>query len=295
MVGAKQSPSLLWHYTTFEGLRGIVTESELFASSLAYLNDAEEFQYTIEALLSLLEEEQKRGTPLAGLIYENVPEMVKSVFDTQRERLLFVACFSEERDDLSQWRSYTPRPPGFAIGFLSDELRSLATSFGFEMLGCRYPEADQLRAVIKAAYDAATVGMDDENKALPIPATGTEHEKFIEKWGYKIVEAVIELAKRNKHPKFAAEKEVRLIGNLIQSIKAGNQFKVDYRLSGSLIVPYVKIPARSTTCERPSPIKEILVGPCPHQDAVIEVVRQMCIQYDIKVQVDASAIPYRNW
>jgi hypothetical protein len=221
--------------------------------------------------------------------------MVKSVFDTQRERLLFVACFSKERDDLSQWRSYTPRPPGFAIGFRPDILQSLAISYGFEMLDCRYPEADQLRATVKAAYDAATVGMDDENKALPIPATGVAHEEFIERWGYKIVEAVIELAKRNKHHKFAAEKEVRLIGNLIQSIQAGKPFKVEYRLSGSLIVPYVKIPARPTTGEGPSPIKEILVGPCPHQDAVIEVAHQMCIQYDIKAKVAASAIPFRNW
>jgi hypothetical protein len=82
------------------------------------------------------------------------------------------------------------------------------------MLGCRYPEADQLRAKVKAAYDAATMGMEDENKALPIPETGSAHEKFIEKWGHKIVEAVIELAKRNEHPMFAAEKEIRLIGNL---------------------------------------------------------------------------------
>lgn len=288
-----RAPSLLWHYTTFAGLHGIVTEGKLFASSLACLNDTEEFLYTIKPLFALLQQDKVSFADLTGLIYENVPELVKDVFATRREHLLFVSCFSRERDDLSQWRSYAAEPPGFALGFQPTELKSLAASFGFEVLGCKYPEPDELLVAVKSTYDGATAGMEDERKALPIPAIGAAHEKFIEKWGYRIVDAVMGLARRNKHPKFAAEKEVRLIGNLLHSINAGNQFKVEYRLSKSLIVPYVKIPARPI--KGPSPIKEILVGPCPHQDAVIEVTRQMCVQHDIRADVAASAIPYRNW
>jgi hypothetical protein len=295
------SRPLLWHYTTFDGLHGIITQGKLFASSLPYLNDTEEFLYTIKPLLELLD---AQGVSLAdlvrGLRFQSVPSMVKAVFQSVRGQRPFVTCFSEERDDLSQWRSYTPRPPGFAIGFQADELQPLANSFGFGMIDCRYPQPAQQAAEVKATFEGATKGMEEEKRELGFPAKPEALEEFINKWAFKIVEAMIDLAPKNKHPKFATEKEVRLIGHVGLATDVGigraagiHFFEVEYRLSGSLVVPYVKIPARAS--EGPSPIKEILVGPCPHQQAVIEATRQMCVQHEVRPDVLPSDIPYRNW
>jgi hypothetical protein len=44
--------------------------------------------------------------------------------NTRRLPSDFVASFSEEGDDLSQWRSYCPGEAGFSIGFSSCALRS---------------------------------------------------------------------------------------------------------------------------------------------------------------------------
>jgi hypothetical protein len=159
------------------------------------------------------------------------------------------------------------------------------------MLDCRYPQHDQLLAEVKATFETATAGMDEEKRKLPIPTVTQALEEFRDKWAFKVVAAMIALAPQNKHPKFAAEREVRLLGNLRDGSE--DRLAVKYRLSGSLMVPYIKIPARPQ--EGPSPIKAILVGPCPHQDAVIAATRQMCVQHHVRAEVIPSAIPYRNW
>jgi hypothetical protein len=285
---------LLWHYTSFAGLHGIVTKGDLFASSLAYLNDTEEFQYTIKVLLKLIEEGRlaPRNT-LRDVGRFTVAQVVQRIFDSPRAQPLFITCFSKERDDLSQWRSYTPHPPGFAIGFQRDDLISVAELKHFTVIECDYPTKAQLFAEVKAALDASTVGMDAERDALPSNASSQDVEDFVDKWAFTIVQAILDIAPKNKHPKFKAENEVRLLGHVSPTIGANADLPIEYRLSGSLVVPYVRIPNRLP--EGPSPIKEILVGPCPHQEAVIAATRQMCWQHDIRPEVNASGVPYRNW
>jgi hypothetical protein len=285
---SKKFPSLLWHYTTFNGLNGIVAGGQLIASSLAYLNDTAEFLYTIQPLLAHLETAGVSLNDLArGLFPSNVESMVKIMFEKHvRGDSFYVTCFSKEPDDLSQWRSYTPHPPGFAIGFEPDELIPLANSHHFAAAECKYPKEDELRAEVLAAYENAIKGMDEDKSKLPIPVTDELRESFIEKWAIKVVTAVMHLAPQRKHPKFAAEKEVRLLAMAPLG-------EIEYRQSGSLLVPYIRFPARPK--KGPSTIKAVIVSPCPHQDAVIAVTRQMCLQHHVHAEVLASEVPYRNW
>jgi len=145
-------------------------------------------------------------------------------------------------------------------------------------------------AEIQTTLAEATAGMEEERQKLPVPSQHYVLEKFTEKWSIKIVAAMVRLAQRNQHPKFVAEKEVRLIGG---GYTPEQQRGIKYRLSGSLVVPYIKIPARPP--EGPSPIKAILIGPCPHQAAVIAATRQMCVQHHVRADVIASEVPFRNW
>ncbi len=279
---AADLPQLLWHYTTFAGLQGIITGSELFASSLAYLNDTTEFQYTTRRVSILLDTSGVAlGDLVRGLGFDNVNTLVKEMFTRLRGQGIYAMCLSREPDDLSQWRSYTPQPPGFALGFHPHELEAHANAIGFSLESCKYPSTDELDAEVKAALGAATKGMDEEKAKLPMPTPQKELVAFKEKWAVSIIAKIIEIAVTRKHPKFAAEKEVRLIGHAgpvrhpLEQTVGNASYNVHYRLSGTLIVPYIKIPARPK--DRPSPIKAILVGPCPHQLAVIEATRQMCV------------------
>jgi hypothetical protein len=291
MAETATTAPLLWHYTSFKGLHGIVVEGELIASSLAYLNDTAEFQYTVAAMLPLLESRWRALRDLlTGLFFADLASMVGAVFEHVRGQGTYVTCFSQERDDLSQWRSYTPQPPGFAIGFHPGELQALADSFAFRMQTCQYPRPDELLTEIQTGLTRALAGMDDEQGRLPIPTPEPARQAFIERWVFRIVVEMSRLAERNKHPKFASEREVRLIhGPLLPSERE----RIEYRQSGSLIVPYIRLPARPK--EGPSLIKAILIGPCPHRNAVIEATQQMCNQHHVQATVTASEVPFRNW
>jgi hypothetical protein len=174
------SAPLLWHYTSFRGLYGIVVEDQLMASSMAYRNDTEEFGYTTKALLKFLETKGNTFADMArGLVFENPESLVRAMFTYQLPGdRHYATCFSQERDDLSQWRSYTPQPPGFAIGFHPDELESLANSHDFQLAECAYPNETELLYRIEAAYNLATEGMEEEKARTPMLWSNEIIEKF---------------------------------------------------------------------------------------------------------------------
>ena len=71
----------LWHYTDFSGLRGIL-EGSLWASSLRYLNDTEEFRYGLGIATRLLKEETARHeTTLGGECIAALNFAIETFFD----------------------------------------------------------------------------------------------------------------------------------------------------------------------------------------------------------------------
>ena len=50
----------------------------------------------------------------------------------------FVASFSENGDQLSQWRAYCPKGNGFSIGFRYSDLSYLLKTTGFRLVKCIY-------------------------------------------------------------------------------------------------------------------------------------------------------------
>ena len=84
--------------------------------------------YPIELLLA--EVHEKLDAPLS----DDVRFLLATMEDKLRKPQLeaegwFVACFSEDNDDLSQWRAYGGGEGGYAIGFNSLHLRKLGNQF----------------------------------------------------------------------------------------------------------------------------------------------------------------------
>src|SRR4051794_29757589 len=94
----------LMHYTTDDGLLGILRTKSIWASHIFYLNDTSEYQLIFERArdlvtrLNVLRNLAKEAPLLAGAIQTDLRPAGWDVF---------VASFSETWDDLSQWRAYT--------------------------------------------------------------------------------------------------------------------------------------------------------------------------------------------
>lgn len=109
----RTEPEVLYHYTSLEGLIGIMNSGTLWASYVGRLNDRKEVEVGMDVVRDVLAG-GSAGEGLLGKVNENA--------DLDR---IFVTCFTEQRDFLPLWRSYAVSPGGgYAIGFRRSALES---------------------------------------------------------------------------------------------------------------------------------------------------------------------------
>jgi hypothetical protein len=112
--------TVLYHYTSAEGLRGIIENNELWATSAYYLNDSAEMFYGYNVLREVLDQWLKENTRTEDSITLGLARQLRSSFeDLFEKRLLkpiYIACFCEKDNLLSQWRAYG-QSGGYSIGF----------------------------------------------------------------------------------------------------------------------------------------------------------------------------------
>jgi hypothetical protein len=130
----KKPPERLYHYTSIDGLKGILDSHCLWASQIHFLNDTQEFNYSFDILRKLISEfnanlQRKRAIPIPpfrpeewlGLFYD----MIKKIYfdiDLFTKTPVCVFSFSPYGDLLSQWRGYCPLNGGYSVGFRSELL-----------------------------------------------------------------------------------------------------------------------------------------------------------------------------
>jgi len=119
-------PEILYHYTTQQGLLGILQSETLWLTNLRYLNDSSEFIYPINLAKQYLEDRIKllettgflSGPSALGSssnnrnLYEHL-----NILDNFNAIPLYICSFSREGDQLGQWRGYCNNESGFSIGF----------------------------------------------------------------------------------------------------------------------------------------------------------------------------------
>ena len=110
-------PKTLYHYTSsFETLKGIVSNREIWATNISFLNDVAELDY-----IKILAEEPS----LDGLVKEYLKnwQPISADFLTQN----YVMSFSEKKDYLPLWSTFT-KMQGYCIGFDTVETQNAILS-----------------------------------------------------------------------------------------------------------------------------------------------------------------------
>lgn len=118
-AGLPEKPSLLYHYTTPEGLKGILQSGALWATEVRYLNDASELDYALQFARKELDEFLFDHPPSTSALQKLAGQLRLALHSGEakwrEEFLCFVVCFCEEADLLSQWRGYGTGG-GYAVG-----------------------------------------------------------------------------------------------------------------------------------------------------------------------------------
>lgn len=287
----------LWHYTTLEGLLGILRSKSIWATHVQSLNDHSELRYVLDKL------QGKWGKGVALADQRALDVFVQQQLLQSAE--LYVASFCEEGDLLSQWRGYAGNS-GVAVGFDAIELmRSMHASRSGMLLRVLYEEDDAdeaaqyiRRRVLEVWREAFPEGILDfaskftgEELSLTIQNKG--FEKVVDaasKNFFQIAEEIASLgiiSLRHKHPSFVEESEWRLIH---QSPRSNDG--LNYRISGNALIPYRSMPLGDAPDI--SPIRRIRLGPGVTDDTKLWTVRHLLASegYE-RVQVDISEVPLR--
>ena len=151
-LGLKTKPTKpLCHYTSQNGLIGILKSKAMYATDAAYLNDSQEVIYAI----NLAKEYFKNHHTKDPRFITEVAKILEKADGHAGSLPVYVASFSEEPDLLSQWRGYCPNGPGFALSLSADRMMTLAQTHDWEIFKCIYDKDEQVD-VLKRMLDEAS-------------------------------------------------------------------------------------------------------------------------------------------
>jgi len=248
----------IYHYTTVSGLIGIVTHREIWASDCQFLNDGTELSYAEDIFRK---EVQKL----------NLPPLTNGGYLIAGPSIwlfrMFIACFCEDGDLLSQWRGYGA-DQGYAIGFDTEILRSLNIG-----------EVSPVQYGIVNPSEYFKQELDDANHISGHPG--------VSEW-YASERLLPRLA-RVKHPGFAEEREWRILKQVPFYDLSSQEVNTQFRPSPMGPIAYLVLPFP------PDCLREIVIGPGSHTETHKAAIKNLLRINNLpSVNVRISNVPFRR-
>ena len=272
-------PETIYHYTSLDGLVGIVESQSLWLSDYSYLNDTRELTHGLDIVRGVIDDIAKNESN------DNVLNLLQSWLQgiEKSENRVCVASLSADGDSLSQWRAYGRIAIGFGVYGLAQR------SYPSILRPVEYDSATQRRLVavfLKHLCQAYAVDIRD-NRLERIPHV------------YHDMEKILELAVFFKDSAFRTESEYRLayIESPDTLTALGHSLPPKhFRIARSRLMPYVssrELPYSSRD-SKPIAISSIVLG--PENDALLERgVREFLRSRDLEgVTILRSAVPFRT-
>lgn len=269
----------LCHYTTLDGALGIIQSGDLWLSHLRFSNDDGEFVYGLDLVGKELE------TLAAGAVGDaqrlDRIRAVQELIDKQREQPIYICCFCEHENLLSQWRGYADNGGGVSIEFDAQGFRQYSgedSRLGLTRLWRVVYKDPSQRNVVRKALDYPY---------WPLQAP-TDQVRYI-------ADALAFFLPTFKNADFIDEKERRLIFTPDPASPPQPRFRV----RAGMLVPYVRMRDMAgqppDAPPRPLPITRVLIGPGRHRTLNRDSLRMALNAHGYgAVPVDVSSTPYRG-
>jgi hypothetical protein len=271
-------PDVLYHYTNSTGLKGILKSKQIWATKIHYLNDKMELQLAFD----YIRDELDKKRVVDGI--KQTDEDLESKYNALDEIDLVnvcVASFTEEGDQLSQWRGYCEIGDGYSLGFRGPSLLKQAKRAGFQLVPCVYEEHKH-KSIVKELVDSTNINDTKRSQINKSPITDMSFD-----------DAVLSIAPIIKSESFKEEKEWRLISKPL-----GYEI-ADYRKGAHSLIPYWKF-----NINLAETLKSIIIGPTAEPDLALWAVYGLLFKefqpserevvYEIIKNIKHSKIPYRK-
>ena len=279
LILESQSVTELYHYTDLGGLKGIIDGGDLWLTHLRFSNDNEELTHGKSIVRNKLDE-RTASDPRERQAYL---KRLKELLDQPVADGVYICCFCERNNLLSQWRAYGANGCGVCIKFDKQKFSRLTgpdCQGGLLRLWKVFYPVEQQRKIIDKAIDYAWDfgGGNDEERAK------------------RAAEAIQFFIPTFKNPDFAEEEEWRLIFTPAPTLPV----KPAFRTGRNLLIPHYGLQSLGWG-DAPLPITGVCVGPGVHKEINAQSVQMLLEKRSYHgvpgypgVLVEVSKTPYRG-
>lgn len=227
----------LYHYTSPEGLLGILQGNSLRFTHIYFLNDKSEMIYTYNLLLQDVLKDLKSSIneSLLKAIEGRAKYVTNENYYNEESGVLFrtdyyVASFSKDSDNLGLWNYYTKtnNKTGYNIKFKHDLIVDLKQHYECVYASCVCYDKQKQIELLKntvSKYNDLYNAIDPERE--------TERQDVIKNLSYNFIMYSLFF----KHPKYSSEQEYRII---IGNCSHVDDSKLEFRIQNGLFIPYLE-------------------------------------------------------
>lgn len=312
---------MIYHYCSLDTFAQVIKNKTIRLSDLDKTNDYMEKRWGIELLQEALKKELENNSISMNLqenywysddAHNHLEQLHKDINYYLNYQTL-IACFSLEKDILSQWRAYGQDGEGMAIGFNYDYLKRLLKEHKkISINKVIYKKSEQENLIRNKLFLPAVKYMRDMFQRDVVRCSDDFSTYFVEEFDCfcEVLDTHTEqVFTFLKNPAFEEEREVRIVYNtgihkdtedLIEILREEFEIGINrelilqpmqYQVKGDKLVAYSDLCFKN--CIDSGIIKEIVIGP---KSKVSDIdVRQLLLVngFGDNIIIKRSEAPYR--
>lgn len=287
--------NIFYHYTTHEGVKGILRNGGLRATYRMRMNDKNEFDYARKVIYSSLEKISRRDDfprvahSLINYTRKNLDKLLNNTIELSSA---YCACLTVSRDHANQWEIYAENGKGFAIGFnlhqfLNQQVHSVNNGEPFVFCApVTYTESIQ--------YDIVTNLVEAGIRDLQTFADQYSHNiheltALRDRITKVIVVQLLNIIDFVKSPIYSSEREIRFIQDSNNgTLKSQN---IQYYERSNEKIPFIFIDFCNQKTNQ-IPLVEIVVGPKSSLDIEKLFIKKLLdeISFDHQIRITQSGL-----
>ncbi len=226
----------LWHYTSCQGMVGIIMTRKIWATDILYLNDRLEYKLAVDLVLNELNQpgvlchyDKEERTYLKSFC-----AYLQGVPGGDTEQGIYVCSFSSQGDDRVAWEIYGDHGRGYCIGFDYQDLRESLKQHWW-LVPCYYTSRQHSKII--RCFLRKAIHLFRTKQATSIDTCRAsilaEREAFCE---------FLQIAPLLKHSSWVADREWRLISKPNAHITPlRRKPRRESYGSGNTEIPYIEI------------------------------------------------------
>ncbi|NSZ83436.1 DUF2971 domain-containing protein [Agrobacterium tumefaciens] len=273
-------PSKLYHYTSSEGLLGIISNNNFRFSDSRFLNDGSE-NYTAQNIAALAIESYRNDHPeVQKEVGDRLLEAIREAVNTL---IPVVFCMSSQNNLLNQWRDYGKDVVPYSLEVdVSSLYDNRIYDFPVYLVKVIYDATE----MIAICHDFFLGIHRAVNEIYPDGSPSPEEEdKLYEGAALEFVALSLSF----KNPAFEAEQEWRLVTTTVDLRNQGVARR--YRSSNLGVVPYFQWGRKDG---KSLPISLVTVGPSPYSRVSDLALKEFLDDNGYECETVFSTIPIRR-